>query len=138
MVKESGVTRPFYICSPLKSKRKIKKRQLTNGLATVQPHIMQDALIDFGYNTGASKVKNFTAGKGESFFLGYMKGGAGIQKRRIGEALLFSEGKSLHFDKVGDKKSNTDLNQLINDNTKTETPAATPSPTNTCDVECPN
>ena len=97
----------------------------------------QDALVDFGYNTGASKVKKFTSEKGEGFFLDYMKGGAGIQKRRIGEALLFSEVQYLHFDKIGNKKNNTYLNQLIKDNTKTETPA--PSSTGgSCDDECTN
>lgn len=61
-----------------------------------------DAMIDFGFNIkdAEKRIGEFTAEKGGNFFLEYMKGGAGLEKRRIGESILFNEGDYIKFDQV--------------------------------------
>ncbi|HTN16776.1 MAG TPA: hypothetical protein VL092_03780, partial [Chitinophagaceae bacterium] len=61
-----------------------------------------DAMIDFGFNIkdAEKRIGEFTPEKGGNFFLEYMKGGAGLEKRRIGESVLFNEGDYIKFDQV--------------------------------------
>jgi RHS repeat-associated protein len=67
----------------------------------------KEAMTDFVFNTGSTKT--FKKGDGENFFLGYLKGGDGIVKRRLGEYFLFKSNLMYKFD----VKRNTNDQQVI-------------------------
>jgi len=74
-----------------------------------------DAVIDFGYNIrdAVKRIGEFDKSKGKINFLEYMAGGTGLEKRRVGEAVLFEEGDFIKFDEVKDIKSKNTINEKI-------------------------
>ncbi len=72
----------------------------------------KEALTDFVFNTGSTK--DFKKTDNENFFLGYLKGGAGIVKRRLAEFFLFRDNKRYKFDPVNDAPTIEKLNKLSN------------------------
>lgn len=101
------------------SKQNLVARNLkVSGLSETQTN----ALVDFGFNIkkAPSRIASFTTESGADYFLGFMKGGGGLAKRRIGESILYSEGKYFKFNEINAKQEGI-LDQLIKDN---------PSPSN--------
>jgi RHS repeat-associated protein len=80
----------------------------------------KDAVIDFGYNIKNAKTRigAFSMDKGGRNFLEYMKGGSGLEKRRLGEAVLWEEGDYIKFDPLKAKESIQSVNNQINEKEK--------------------
>ena len=75
----------------------------------------EDAIIDFGYNirNAVKRIGEFDKSKGAINILEYMSGGTGIEKRRVGEAVLCKEGDYIKFDEVKDAKTKNTINEAI-------------------------
>ena len=96
----------------------IKLSVLKNKIKDADLTITQkDAIVDFYFNIGPNhKSDIINSEKGGDFFLGYMKGGAGIWKRRFAEKLLFEEGKYLKIELIKDKNTIDIIEKLYKDN----------------------
>ena len=123
-----------WLSSDWKSKGQLVQNNLTvSDLSSTET----EALTDFAYNIrkAPSRIASFTKESGANFFLGFMGDVSkypGLGKRRIGESVLFGEGKYFGFESLNKKQGNT-LNNLIQQNT--------PAPANNggdsnCEEEC--
>jgi IS4 transposase len=71
-------------------------------------------MIDFAFNTGPDWIRtDYKNGDGGKFFLKFLKD-KNIEKRRIGEMILFEKGKFIHFDEIKGKASQG-IKNLIKD-----------------------
>ena len=74
---------------------------------------MKLAMTDFAFNTGSTK--DYYGGQGENFFMGYLAGGDGIVKRRLGEFLLFKDNNMFKFNVFRDAGTTNYIDNLLID-----------------------
>ena len=77
-----------------------------------------EAFTDFSYNikNARQRIQSFKQEQGGMFFLDYMKGGPGLEKRRIAEYLMFENGSHIMFELLKGKSEKT-LEKTIIKNT---------------------
>ena len=71
----------------------------------------KEALTDFVFNTGSTK--DFSKNDGPNFFMGYLKGGDGIVKRRLGEFFLYRDNNKFKFDVKRNDETKKYLDGLV-------------------------
>ena len=78
-----------------------------------------EAFTDFSFNikNAESRIRSFDPKQGGTFFLEYMRGGPGLEKRRIGEMLMYEEGTHILLEYQNNSKINKELNRTIRENT---------------------
>ena len=76
-----------------------------------------EAFTDFSYNikNAPQRIRSFDPTQGGTFFLGYMRGGPGLEKRRIGEMLMLEDGSHIMFEFIKGKNEKV-LNKTIGEN----------------------
>jgi len=84
----------------------------------------KDAMTDFVFNTGSTK--DYEAGDGENFFMGYLKGGDGIVKRRLGEFFLYRNNSMYKFEVQRNTETTSYISWLSGGVKQTSTPSEAP------------
>ncbi len=96
--------------------------KVSETIESLKPRTMEggqlEAFTDFSFNikNAPQRIGSFRPVQGGTFFLDYMRGGPGLEKRRIAEMLMYEEGSHIKFEylKINDTKT---LNRTITENT---------------------